>query len=154
MDDDSKPYLGFSQPGTGSDLPLALLGMASKSKDMSRKSKKDRPVAIIQGVVAANVRQLRDVKYEPLPNVTAMNKALAKDADSTLSQIQRVIAGELAAGIDLIERLSMALSVTPSELMTPYFAQKQRSAAQAQQSPFESRTPPQSSHTPPDSSRS
>lgn len=120
---------------------------------MTRKSKKDRPPAIIQGVVADNVRRLRDVAYKTLPNTTARNKALAKDADTTPSQIQRVTAGELAAGIDLIERLAGALRVMPSELMTPYFAQKMDEQP-THSTPFKSQPTPANLPTQSRSSRS
>lgn len=89
---------------------------------MGRKSKKDRPPAIIQGVLADNVRKLRDRKYAALPHETARNRALAKDAHTVLAQIQRILNLSLAPGVDMIENLATALEVRPQDLLTPYFA--------------------------------
>lgn len=55
-----------------------------------------------------------------------MNKALAKLADTTLSQIQRVVKGESAARLDTIERIAKALEVRPQDLLTPYFVAQQK----------------------------
>ena len=102
---------------------------------MGRHSKKNRPPAIVQGILAENVRKLRDVAYPALPNVTSRNKALAKDAETTLSQVQRVLDQRVAVGIDLVERLANAFNVMPQDLLTPYFTQKQ-SADRTAQVPF------------------
>jgi transcriptional regulator with XRE-family HTH domain len=88
---------------------------------MGRKSKKDRPPAMIQTVLAVNLTKLRDRKYASYPNETSKNRALAKDAKTTLSQIQRMTRGALAPGIDMLELLAFALDVRPSDLITPYF---------------------------------
>lgn len=71
-------------------------------------------------ILAQNVRILRDQQYAHLPHITARNKALAKDADTTLSQVQRVIAGEVATGVDIVESLAEALHKRPHDLLTPY----------------------------------
>jgi hypothetical protein len=100
---------------------------------MARRSKKDRPPAIIQGVLADNVQRLRDRLWPELPNQTQRNERIAKDSDTSLSQIvcrftlpsfsrQRIINQELAPGIDIVERLATALNVRPQDLLTPYFA--------------------------------
>jgi hypothetical protein len=47
---------------------------------------------------------------------------LAKDAQTVLAQIQRVLQRTLAPGIDMIENLATALEVRPQDLLTPYFA--------------------------------
>lgn len=135
-------------------MPLALPYMASKPKGASRKSKKNRPPAFIQGVLATNVKLLRESVYKGLPHETAQNAALARSADTTTSQIQRIVNGELAIGVDLVERLAMALGVDPAELMTPYFAQKRRAAEQAQQIPFETPSAQKADPDRPDTFRS
>lgn len=89
---------------------------------MGRRSKKNRPPAIVLGVIADNVMKLRDVRYSALPNETQRNRKLAEDSYTTLSQIQRVTKMELAAGADMIENLANALGVRPQDLLTPYFA--------------------------------
>jgi hypothetical protein len=72
-------------------------------------------------IVAENVAQLRDRAFADLPNVTARNRRLAKESDTTLSQIQRIVAEDVAAGIDVIERIAKPLKVSPQDLLTPYF---------------------------------
>lgn len=89
---------------------------------MGRRSKKHKAPSLVVGILGQNVRGLRDQRYARLPHDTARNKALAKDADTTLSQIQRVIAGEVAVGVDLVEALATALGVRPHDLLTPYLA--------------------------------
>lgn len=127
MDGKDRPYFGSTQPGTGSNFSLAFKGMG-------RKSKKDRPPAIIQGVLADNVRKLRDRKYAALPHETAMNRALAKDAQTVLAQIQRILALELSPGVDMIEQLAGALECRPADLLTPYFG---NAHSNGDESPFE-----------------
>lgn len=92
---------------------------------MTRRSKKDRPRAIIQTVLANNMTTLRDRRYAELRTATARNKQLAKDADTSFSQIQRIISMNLAPGIDLLERIADALHTRPQDLITPYFANTQ-----------------------------
>ncbi len=111
---DTRPYLGFTQPSIGSSSSLIFLAV-------TRRSKKEKKMPLSVGILAWNVKNLRDRAYAGLPHETARNKALAKDADTTLSQIQRILACELAAGIDMIEALATALHVQPKELLTPYF---------------------------------
>jgi transcriptional regulator with XRE-family HTH domain len=69
------------------------------------------------------VAALRDQhkKYKDLPNPTARNRMLAKDADVSPSQIHRVINKKLGPSIDVIERIADALGVRPQDLLTPYF---------------------------------
>lgn len=118
-----RPYLGSLQPSTGSNFLL-------RSAPMGRRSKKNRPPAIIQGVLADNIRRLRDRKYAVLPNETARNRALAKDAETTLSQVQRIISCALAPGVDMVEQLANALDVRPQDLLTPYFTSAPAAVAQ------------------------
>lgn len=105
---------------------------------MGRKSKKDRPMAIIQGVLADNVRKLRDRKWAALPHETARNRELAKKAGTVLAQIQRILNLELAPGVDMLEQLAGALDVRPQDLVTPFFANTQTTE---NGSPFEEAQP-------------
>lgn len=140
MGDDGRPCLGSTQPSTGRNVHLA-------SPAMGRKSKKDRPPALIQGILGSNVRDLRERKHRGLPNPTAQQRALAKDAQTSLSQIQRIEAGALAPGIDMLELLANALEVRPQDLVTPYFARIP--AESERESPFpEAQRPPTVKKTP------
>lgn len=114
MPADTRPNLGSAQPGRGPDGELICLSVG-------RRSKKDRPPALIQQVLAENVRALRDRKYPEAPHETAANKLLAKASDTSPSQIQRIIALEVAAGIDVVERIAKAGDVRPQDMLTPYF---------------------------------
>lgn len=88
---------------------------------VGRRSKKDRAPALVQGLLAENVRRLRDEKYRDLRSETARNKKLASDSDTTLSQVQRILSQELAPGIDIVERIARAFDARPHDLLTPYF---------------------------------
>lgn len=103
---------------------------------MGRRSKRDKPDPMIRGFLATNIRALRDKQYAEHTSVTAKNRALAKEADTTLSQIQRVLSMELGTSIDLIARMARALHVRPQDLLTPYFAvQPKRTSSKAESLP-------------------
>lgn len=106
--------------------PPIGLGLDATLKAMGRRSKRDKPDPVIRGVLAHNVTVLRDRAYAAKPSVTSKNKALAKDADTTLSQIQRILSGELGTSVDLIARLARALQVRPQDLLVPYFGEGPR----------------------------
>lgn len=72
-------------------------------------------------LVARTVELLRDQKYRSLPLVTDRNRALAKDADVTLSTIQRIVGAETGATVDTLDALASALGCRPQDLLTPYF---------------------------------
>lgn len=89
---------------------------------MGRRSKRDKADPLIRGFLASNVLLLRNRMFSAHATATAKNKALAKAADTTLSQIQRVLSMELGTSIDLIARMARALDVRPQDLLTPYYA--------------------------------
>lgn len=92
----------------------------------TRRSKKDKGPSLLRSHLAVNVASLRDHhrKYRQLPNPTARNRQLAKDADVSPSQIHRIIEGQLGASIDIVERIAAALEVRPQDLLTPYFVRQ------------------------------
>jgi hypothetical protein len=111
---DARPYLGSNQPGIG---PGASLGCCS----VTRKSKKDRPPAVIRGILAQNLAALRDRTYARLRTPTARNRQLAIDSHIALSQVQRILARELGTSVDYLELLAVPLGVRPQDLITPYY---------------------------------
>ncbi len=117
MSADSSSYLGFPQSRLATGFPLSWDSVET------RRSKKDKGPSLLRSHLGANVGRLRDnhKKYRELPNVTARNQALAKDADVSPSQIHRITNGQLGASIDLVERIAAALDVRPQDLLTPYF---------------------------------
>jgi transcriptional regulator with XRE-family HTH domain len=117
---------------------------------MGRRSKQHRPPTITQQVFADNVKILRDRVFDGFEHETARNRALARGAETTLSQIQRIITQQVAPGIDMLEKVARALKVTPADLVTPYFAQK----GPAPDGPFpQTQTPPIQPSTPTPSRR-
>lgn len=89
---------------------------------MARRSKRYKKQGVIRAILASNVRALRDHSYRAHPTDTSRNRALARDADTTLSQIQRILAGSVGIGIDLLEAIAQVFGVRPQDLITPYFA--------------------------------
>lgn len=117
MTADASSYLGFTQSRLA---PESLLSWDSVE---TRRSKKDKGPSLLRSHLGSNVARLRDnhKKYRELPNLTARNQALAKDADVSPSQIHRITNGQLGASIDIVERIAAALDVRPQDLLTPYF---------------------------------
>ena len=60
---------------------------------------------------------------------TAKNKALARAAGTTLSQIQRILACEVGTSIDIVESLARVFEVRPQDLLTPYYYSPQHDHA-------------------------
>lgn len=135
MDIHARPYLGSTQPDTGSNLTVP-------SVPMGRRSKQHRPPAIIQQFFADNVKLLRDSVFADFEHETGRNRALARGADTTLSQIQRIIKQDVAPGIDMLEKIARVLKVTPADLVTPYFAQRLLPPPPADSPPFRPDSPP------------
>jgi transcriptional regulator with XRE-family HTH domain len=117
MGADGNSYLGLPQSR------LATGALVAFPPVETRRSKKDKGPSLLRAHLAQNVSVLRDRhrRYKVLPNATARNKALAKDADVSPSQIHRIIKADLGASIDIVERIATALEVRPQDLLTPYF---------------------------------
>ena len=84
---------------------------------------------------------LRDRYYSDDLTPTARNRKLAKQVGTTLSQVQRIIRKDLGVSIDMLDDLSRAFDCTPTDLLTPYFAEKFREA-QSTEKLLEGRTRP------------
>lgn len=89
---------------------------------MGRKSKEHAPTPPIREHLAENVRLLRDQRFGEGGSVTMRNKALALEAATSLSQVQRVVGAKSGVSIDALEGLARALRCRPQDLVTPYFA--------------------------------
>lgn len=85
-----------------------------------RRTKRDKGTSPLRAVLGRNVASLRDQRYSRLENETLRNKALAHAAETSISQIQRVIKGEVGASIDILDALAIALDVSVCDLLTPY----------------------------------
>lgn len=114
MAPEGRPIFGFSQPGIGFEVSVALSAV--------RRTKRDKAPSPLRALVARTVTMLRDRKYQQLDNVTARNRGLAKDADVSFSTIQRICSGEVGATVDMLDSIATALEVRPQDLLTPFFA--------------------------------
>ncbi len=115
---DYAPYLGILQDPYRAVSDFTVEAMV---KGVGRRSKRDKPEPLIRGVLAHNVTLLRDKRFDGGASTTAKTKALAAAADTTVSQIQRILSCELGTSLDLVARLARALGVRPQDLLTPYF---------------------------------
>jgi transcriptional regulator with XRE-family HTH domain len=88
---------------------------------MARRSKTYKQQVVVRAILASNLKALRDQHYRELDTPTARNKALARDADTTLSQIQRILKSQVGTGVDQLESLAQVFGVKPQDLITPYF---------------------------------
>lgn len=84
---------------------------------MTRESKKSKLPNQLRYVLGRKVKQLRDIRYQKQPTATARNEVLAKAVGCSVSQIDRIISGELGTSVDYIEALGRALDVEPFELL-------------------------------------
>lgn len=113
---DPRPFFGFKQPSTGLPSVIAYRPMPT------RNSKSKRPPSVSRAVLARNVAELRDKKFAYLSTVTDRNRALAEEIDSSLSQIQRIVAGKVGPSTDTVELLANAFYVEIGQLLFPYFS--------------------------------
>lgn len=74
---------------------------------------------IMRGVLAKNLRDLIDRRYQGLTTVTARVLALAKDSKTGHGTIQRALSAENSTTLDTIERLAVALDVSVYQLLLP-----------------------------------
>lgn len=75
---------------------------------------------MIRGALGRNLKHLRDAKWHNLPTITARNEKLGKLLGSSLSQVQRLISGDVGTSIDTLEQLADIFGVEPAQLITPY----------------------------------
>lgn len=112
MRGEHSPYLGVFTTGSGGDPPVVCL-------EMSRRSKKEKLPNQLRFILGRSVKAQRDVRYLKLGTATARNEQLAKAVGCSVSQIERIISGELGTSVDYIEALAKALDVEPHELLMP-----------------------------------
>lgn len=79
-------------------------------------TRKKKIPGIMRGVLAANVMALMTQEFSERDNKPL---ALAKAAGLSLSSVQRTLSGETGASIDTIERIALALGVSPYQLILP-----------------------------------
>ena len=79
-------------------------------------TRKKKVPGIMRDVLAANVKALMEREFAGSDNKPM---CLAKKADIALSSVQRTLKGRTGASIDTIEALSVALGVSPYQLILP-----------------------------------
>lgn len=109
-----RPIVGYGQPANGSDGRLALKTMAKGGKTGVTKRRKAE--GFMRAVVSNNVRLLL-AKHYPLS--TNRTKALAVDAGVSLSTVQRVVAGEVGASVDVLEQIANVFQLSVYQLLVP-----------------------------------
>lgn len=110
MDADSSPYLGVLTTGSGGRVLVASL-------EVTRRSKKEKLPNQLRFILGKAVKTHRDTRYRKQLTATARNEQLAKAVGCSVSQIERIISGELGTSVDYIEALAKALDVEPYELL-------------------------------------
>jgi hypothetical protein len=86
---------------------------------MARGPKKPKNTGMLRYVLASNVSALLPVVFHSLKDITARQRALATQAHTSLSTIQRICTGDVGANLDTIEFVARALGTTVTELLTP-----------------------------------
>ena len=110
MAHDTKPFLGSPQPYSGFQSSVRFPRMG--------RPKKSGPPARIQLAIAHNLRTLIGRRYDKTKSLTEAHRKLAKDAGTSLSQVQRAIKGDSAIGVDTLERLADTFNVRAIDLAT------------------------------------
>ena len=111
MPHNSRPIFGFMQPTVGSCTAISFQRMKGRRKS-------PKIPGLLRSVVANNVRRLMRDKYAQRDN---MPMALAKDAGTSLSTIQRILVGDHGASIDTLEGVARAFRIEPYQLLLQDF---------------------------------
>lgn len=82
---------------------------------MTETRRKKTP-GIMRDILAINVLALMKKEFPEEPNKV---RALSQKADISFSSVQRLLRGETGATIDTIESVSLALNVSPYQLLIP-----------------------------------
>jgi len=78
----------------------------------------------VQLIIARNIDALLDRHFAREKTRTAQERAFAKKAETSLSQIQRARAGSTAVGVDVLERIADAFGVRVADMVREgYFAE-------------------------------
>ena len=118
-----RPHLKMVDPNegqgkrklNGDDDPHSGLG-ASQNWDMSDKTRVPKIPGFDRAILADNVRKLMEHHF---PMAGDRPRRLAKEAQVSLSSIQRIYKGEVGANLDTIEAVARALSLSAYQLLIP-----------------------------------
>ena len=83
---------------------------------MMTATRRKKVPGVMRTVLSDNLSALMEREFQGMDNRPL---ALAKRADISLSSVQRALSGETGATIDTIERLALALNVSPYQLLLP-----------------------------------
>lgn len=85
----------------------------------TRKAKTPKAPGFMREILAMNVSKMLAHHYRALPNVTARQRALAKDSGISFSTVQRIMAKETGATIENIENIAGAFHLSAYQLLVP-----------------------------------
>jgi DNA-binding Xre family transcriptional regulator len=111
METQVKPFFGYSQPTFGKSVGLpysAVKGSTKRPKYAATRTRR---------VIAANILVRMEARYK---GVGDMYKALAEDAGTSLSTIQRATNPDhhnTGITVDVLTQIAMALRCEPHELL-------------------------------------
>lgn len=86
---------------------------------MKGKPKTRKVAGFMRAVLAQNVRSLLERDFKDLPNLTARQRKLAKDAGVSFSTVQRIMAEDVGASLDNVESIAEVFQVSVYQLMLP-----------------------------------
>lgn len=84
---------------------------------MSRGRKRPKRPGVLRYIAARNVQLRMDFQYKMEPTATDRLKALAKDADVSVSTLGRLFDADTAPNLDTLERIALALGCSVTDLL-------------------------------------
>lgn len=108
----TRPVFGFIQPANGFYSNVSY-------KAMKGLKKSPKVAGFMRTILAANIAALLEKHYADLKSVTARQKQLAEDAQTTLATIQRVMKQETGPSLDTIEAIATVFGVSTYQLLIP-----------------------------------
>jgi transcriptional regulator with XRE-family HTH domain len=78
-----------------------------------------KPAGFMRQVLALNVARLLERHYKDLPNLTARQRALAKDCGIAFSTVQRLMKLQTGATVENIENIAGAFHMSAYQLLVP-----------------------------------
>lgn len=102
-----RPIFGFTQP---------TFGFSQRLNSNAMTAKREKVPGFMREVLADNVKRLMEHHYAASSN---QPKALAKDADVSLSTVQRILGKKTGATLDNIESIATAFHLSVYQIMVP-----------------------------------
>lgn len=107
MASDDKPVLGFCIPAIGSSSAVSSCNMTTRRRKVA---------GFMRTVVAQNVRDLIHLHFAADENKPLR---LSKEAQISLSSVQRLLAGDVGASLDTLESIANVFDISVYQLVLP-----------------------------------